>query len=199
MPARPIVVKIAPAGPAAPGWQAREGRHRRRRLAAAGWIGFGVAFAAGCVIAAFLIQPPPAGAPATTAPAAEGEAAGEAASEAPPVPRAEPALSAADETALAAISSVRLRFGSDLPVERQRAIADALARLGIEDVRLEALPFAVATSRVGYYRAEDAAAAAALARAIAATVADGGEIGVRDYGQLATNPEARRLDLWVGG
>ena len=61
--------------------------------------------------------------------------------------------------ALAGVTSVRLRVGPDFPAERQKAILDALAAAGISDIRVEALPFEIATSRVGYYRADDEAAA----------------------------------------
>ena len=64
---------------------------------------------------------------------------------------------------------------------------------------MEALPFEIATSRVGYYRAADLAAAEALGRVVAPVIAAGGEVGVRDYGQLLADAEPGRLDLWVGG
>ena len=57
--------------------------------------------------------------------------------------------------------------------------------------------FEIATSRVGYYRPEDQAAAAALGRVVAPVM--GGEIGVRDYGQPLPDAEPGRLDLWIGG
>jgi hypothetical protein len=62
-------------------------------------------------------------------------------------------------------------------------------------VRVEALPFKVASSRVGYYRADDLAAAEALGRLVTPVLAEA--IGVRDYGKLLADPEPGRLDLWV--
>ena len=97
------------------------------------------------------------------------------------------------------MSVVRLRIGPDFPSERQAAILAALAEAGLAAVRVEALPFEIATSRVGYYRAADLAAAEALGRLVAPVIAAGGEVGVRDYGQLLADPEPGRLDLWVGG
>ena len=115
------------------------------------------------------------------------------------------AAAAADVPAVMAVlqtvSVVRLRIGPGFPAERQGAIVAALEGAGVPDVRIEALPFRIATSRVGYYRAEDLAAAEALGRLVAPVIAggDSDEIGVRDYGQLLSDPEPGRLDLWVGG
>lgn len=103
------------------------------------------------------------------------------------------------DPALAGVTSVRLRVGPDFPPERQKAILDLLAAAGITGVRVEALPFEIATSRVGYYRAEDEAAAQALGRVVASVVTGGAAVGVRDYGQLLADAAPGRLDLWVGG
>ena len=103
------------------------------------------------------------------------------------------------DPALAGVTSVRLRVGPDFPPERKAAILAALAKAGITGVEVEALPFEIASSRVGYYRAADMAAAQALGRVVAPVIAPGGEVGVRDYGQLLADAEPGRLDLWVGG
>jgi hypothetical protein len=66
-------------------------------------------------------------------------------------------------------------------------------------VKVELLPFKIATSRVGYYRAVDLPAAEELGKLIAPVIAGGTEVGVRDYAQLLADPEPGRLDLWVGG
>ena len=62
---------------------------------------------------------------------------------------------------------------------------------------MEPLPFAVETSRVGYYLAPDRAAAEALARLAAPLVTPGAALPVRDYGKLLDDPQPGRLDLWV--
>ncbi len=92
---------------------------------------------------------------------------------------------------------MRLRVGPEFPADREQAILQALAAAGLADVRVEALPFEIATSRVGYYLAADLAAAEALGTVIA-PVLGGGEVAVRDYSQLLSDPEPGRLDLWVG-
>ena len=104
------------------------------------------------------------------------------------------------DPALAGVTSVRLRVGPDFPSERKAAILAALAKAGITGVQVEALPFEIASSRVGYYRAADLAAAEALGRVVAPVIAAGGEVGVRDYGPLlrrcgtrAAGPLGRRL------
>ena len=53
-----------------------------------------------------------------------------------------------------------------LPAERRAAIVAALEEAEIADVRVEALPFAVTTTRVGYYLEADRGAAEALARLV---------------------------------
>jgi hypothetical protein len=169
------------------------------------WIGFGVIFAAACVAAAFLLRPqstPPSGAPAEVAAApAEVAVQPESPSGAAEGPAEVAASPASDpDPRLAAITGVRLRTGPALPAAERDAIVAALAAAGITAVSVEALPFTVATSRVGYYRATDLAAAEALARLIGPVLAVEGELAVRDYGQLlADEPVPGRLDLWVRG
>jgi hypothetical protein len=97
------------------------------------------------------------------------------------------------------VTSVRLRIGPEFPPGRQAAILAALSEAGITAVQVEALPFEIVTSRVGYYRAVDLAAAQALGRLVSRVVGTDGDVGVRDYGQLLADPEPGRLDLWVGG
>ena len=63
---------------------------------------------------------------------------------------------------------------------------------------VEPLPFEIATSRVGYYRADDLPAAEALGRVVAPVIAPGGSVGVRDYGALLADAQPGRLDLWIG-
>jgi hypothetical protein len=161
----------------------------RRAGAAAGRAGaalaVGILAAFALVAAAFLFRPePPAPEVATSAPV-------EAAPATTPAPAADPA-------AFAAVSTVRLRVGQAFPEAGQAAILAALAAAGLGDVRVELQPFAIATSRVGYYRAEDLAAAEALGR-LAAEATGGGAIEPRDYSQLLPDAEPGRLDLWIGG
>ncbi len=94
---------------------------------------------------------------------------------------------------------VRLRVGPGFDAGRQAAIVAALTKAGVPSVKVEALPFKIATSRVGYYRAADLPAATELGKLIAPVLADGTQVGVRDYAQLLADPEPGRLDLWVGG
>ena len=76
----------------------------------------------------------------------------------------------------------------------------ALETAGYPGVQVEALPFRIATTRIGYYREADRPAAEALAREIAPALAEAGDgIGVRDYSQLLADPEPGRLDLWIEG
>jgi ribosomal protein L12E/L44/L45/RPP1/RPP2 len=111
--------------------------------------------------------------------------------------RPEAAAPIAGDPALDAIASVRVRVGAELPAARQEALVAALHQIGIDEVRVEALEIVIAASRVGFYRAEDRAAAEALARAMAPVVTGGAAIAVRDYGALAPRPGPGRLDLWV--
>jgi phytoene dehydrogenase-like protein len=157
----------------------------RRSPSVALWSAVGILAAFALVAAAFLFRPePPAPEVATSAPV-------EAAPATTPAPAADPA-------AFAAVSTVRLRVGQAFPEAGQAAILAALAAAGLGDVRVELQPFAIATSRVGYYRAEDLAAAEALGR-LAAEATGGGAIEPRDYSQLLPDAEPGRLDLWIGG
>ncbi len=113
-------------------------------------------------------------------------------------PGGAPAVVAPSDPALAGVTSVRLRIGPDLAPERKAAILAALAEAGVTGVLIEPLPFEIATSRVGYYRAADLVAAEALGRVVAPVIAPGGTVGVRDYGQLLADAEPGRLDLWIG-
>lgn len=161
---------------------------RRRTLSMTVWIGAGLIFATATVTAAFLFRPDPALVPDEQPPVAAIAPEPTPPSVAPPEPQA----------ALAAVGPVRLRIGPDFPAERRDSILAALAAAGLSAVQVEPLPFAVATSRVGYYRPGDRAAAEALS-ALVGPVAGVAEIGVRDYGELLTDAEPGRLDLWVGG
>lgn len=173
---------------------------KRRAFVMVGWIAFGLLVASGIVVAALVFRP--------AAPTTEPAEVAEAAAPTTPVPEAEPVAAPSEPTAaprtpsdpaLAGVSIVRLRIGPDFPPERQAAILAALSEAGLPSIRVEPLPFRIATSRVGYYRAADLAAAEALGRLISPVIAKGSAIGVRDYGQLLADPEPGRLDLWVGG
>ena len=175
----------------------------------AAWIAFGVVFAAGCVGLALLFQPESPTPETVPAPAAR--AAPETVGEAVESPGAEPmraATAAAGEAAaapapgpetLAGVTNVRLRTGTGFADAERDAVVSALAGAGLADVPVEALPFKVATSRVGYYRPDDRAAAEALAAFIAPVLGLAAPLAVRDYGQLLEDAEAGRLDLWIGG
>jgi hypothetical protein len=184
------------------------------------WIAFGVMAAVAAVILAFVFRPelgagdmvadvagvvePAPAVPGEegTAPAAPGgEATAPAAPEAPaPVAAGSGAEGTAQEAeadpALAGVSDVRLRVGPEFPDARRQAIVAALNGAGIAEVQVEQLPFRIATSRVGYYRAEDLPLAEALVRLVAPVLE--GEVGVRDYGRLLSDAQPGRLDLWVG-
>jgi len=194
-PATPAATRSASAAPLS---GRPSDRPSDRNLRAIAWVGFGLLVAAGAVVAAVLLRPPGVAPPA---PATALEPA-----PAPPVEAAVPAAAPA-AGALAEVSVVRLRVGPDFPADRQAAILAALDGAGIKNVKVESLPFEVATSRVGYYRPEDVAAADALAKIVTPVIgagdgtgdgSEGGAIGVRDYGKLLDNAEPGRLDLWVG-
>ena len=174
------------------------------------WIALGALAAVAIVAAAALFRlmqtgdvaaPQTAAGTASPAPAVASSPAPAAkvAAAAPTGMTAAPTPVASADPALAGVTSVRLRIGPDFPPERKAAILAALAKAGIAGVQVEALPFEIASSRVGYYRAADMAAAQALGRVVAPVIASGGEVGVRDYGQLLADAEPGRLDLWVGG
>ena len=189
---------------------------RDGRLAMIGWIAFGVLFAAGCVGLAFFFQPrgfspdaasgPLAEEPAVLAAPAE-QAAAPAAPGIVPGPSSAATAAAGDAAAvpapapstLARVTNVRLRTGTGFADGERDAVVAALAEGGLSDVQVEALPFGVATSRVGYYRPEDQALAEALAAYIAPVLGQSAPLAVRDYGQLLDSAEPGRLDLWIGG
>jgi hypothetical protein len=114
-----------------------------------------------------------------------------------PAPEA-PVAPAQPDPALAGVGSVRLRVPEAMAASRREALVAALAAGGVAEVQVEALPFEVASSRVGYYRAQDLAAAEALARLVGPLVGQRGALPVRDYGKLLDDPEPGRLDLWLG-
>jgi hypothetical protein len=145
----------------------------------AAWVGFGFLLAAAIVAAAVVLRPTaeqPTTEPATVT-----------------VPTPE-VTAATRESGL-----VRLRIGSDFPTERRAEIVAALEAAGLPPVQVEALPFRIMTSRVGYYRAEDREAAEKLAQLVQPVVGDAaGEVVLRDYAELLSDAEPGRLDLWVG-
>jgi hypothetical protein len=108
------------------------------------------------------------------------------------------AVPAPEQAALAGVTSVRLRTGTGFAEADRAAVLAALGDVGLSDVRVEPLPFAVASSRVGYYRPEDKRAAEALAAVIAPVLSYGQPLPVRDYGELLDDAEPGRLDLWIG-
>jgi hypothetical protein len=209
-PAAPTPVAVAPAPASidvaerrAPRAEAALMQPRRggSRAGMVGWIIFGLLFAAGCVGLAFVFQPvatapeeppvasSPAGEPADvagTTPAPPGEAATAAAATPAPV-------------AISGITDVRLRTGSGFDDATRDEIVALLGKAGLSAVQVEPLPFAVSNSRVGYYTAEDAAAAEALAAYVAPALGYSAPIAVRDYGALLEDAAPGRLDLWIGG
>ena len=220
VPPRPVVpAEAAPRPVAAPARPAPKGARPARRAGRGmvGWTVFGVAFAAGCVGLAFFFQPeglppeadavaefPPDTAdtslPVASVPPAPPQTADELAeADAAFVPAAaDPAMPEA-AVELAQISNVRVRTGTGVAEAEVPKVLVALAGAGLADVQAEALPFKVASSRVGYYRQEDRAAAEALAAFIAPVLGYGEPLPVRDYGALLDNAEPGRLDLWIGG
>lgn len=102
--------------------------------------------------------------------------------------------------AVADLPTMRLRVGPGFPQERQAEILDILAEAGHGTVLVESIPFTIAVSRVGYYRPEDRAAAADLARLVSPALdPPTGTIAVRDYAELIPDAAPGRLDLWIGG
>lgn len=190
----------------------RQRRSVRVAIVAGGLIALAI------VAAAFLLRPgaaPEMAAPVTPAPS-ETVAAVPTPSE---TVAAAPAPSAATETvaavpdgseaapapvepavADAGSGAIRLRVGPNLAPERREQIAAALEAQGYGPVRVEVLPFPIAASRVGFYRAEDEASAAALAEFISGVLGDGGiKVSTRDYGKLLSDTEPGRLDVWIEG
>jgi hypothetical protein len=172
-------------------------RRRDRRsslLPLGGWIAVGVVAAAAIVLAAVRMQPPSPQAPAPAEVAAELPAPAPPAAE---VADAAAAAPAAVDPALAGVSTVLLRIGPESPAGREAALLDALRAAGITGVRVDKVAFRVASSRVGYYRADDLAAAEALGRLVSPVLSE--TIGVRDYGKLLADAAPGRLDLWIEG
>jgi hypothetical protein len=162
----------------------------------AAWVGFGILIAVAIVAAAVMLR---TDIPAllTRAPAAGTTA------EATAVPVVEAAVASAPASDVApapvVVGHVRLRVGEDFPAEQQAEIVAALQAAGMAPVRVEALPFRIAASRVGYYRPEDEEAAGALAKLIQPVLGTAaGEVGLRDYAELLSDAEPGRLDLWIG-
>lgn len=99
--------------------------------------------------------------------------------------------------ALAGIAAVRVRIPASVSEARKEAVVAALTSGGIPRVTVEAVPFEIGSSRVGYYRAEDEAAASALAVVAGPMVMPSGQLPLRNYGPLADDRGTGRLDLWV--
>lgn len=183
--------------PVAPTVQRRD--QGARRLPLGGWVAIGAVAAAGVVLAAVFVrqETPAASVPVeaaaeVAAPALPAEVAAAVAAPALPVEAA-----AVADPALAGVGVVLLRVGPEFPAGRREALLEALEEAGIGAVRVDTVPFTVHTSRVGYYRADDLAAAEALGRLVTPVLAE--TIGVRDYGKLLADAEPGRLDLWVEG
>lgn len=184
------------------------------------WVGLGALVAIAIVVAAVLLRPgqtepepasteastPVTGTPAASPspPAATSAAGTPGPVEAASAPKAEgaappdPDRRVADP-ALVPVRIVRLRIGPEVDDARRDSLVADLKDAGVPEVIVEPLPFRIATSRIGYYRDADLPAAQALARVISPGLGAGAPIGVRDYGELLTDPEPGRLDLWVGG
>lgn len=182
------------------------GQSRTSPRAMIAWIAFGLAFAGLCVGLAFVFQP--SGTPSESQGAAPTAASGIESAPAETTGAAPEASVTAGEAgtaplpgpgALAGVTNVRLRTGTGLADTVRDAVTAALGKAGLSDVQVESLPFAVATSRVGYYRPEDRALAEALAAYVGPVLGYDGPLAVRDYGQLLDNAEPGRLDLWIGG
>lgn len=108
-----------------------------------------------------------------------------------------PGAPSSEETAaLSGITEIRLRLGPGFPEDRRDALVAGLKAAGLAGVTVEAVPVAVAASRVGYYLPGDRAAAEALARLVAPDLG-GRSISARDYQGLMPSPVAGRLDLWI--
>jgi hypothetical protein len=156
----------------------------------AGWIVFGIGVAVALIAAAVYLRPdatPPSAGPAQIeAPAAEVAAAP------PPAATTEAPAPVADDAGI-----VRLRVGPEADPSEIARLSEALEAEGLGAVRIEALPFSITQSRVGYYRPEDLQAAEALARLVEPLIGRG-DVAIRDYGDLLDDTEPGRLDLWLG-
>ena len=167
------------------------------------WTGVAVGLALALAIVGAAVLFGPASSPRPPEPATEPapepvpepapvEAPVAAAPEAVPPPQAAASVQAAE--------AIRLRVGPNLPEAERDAIAAALEGAGYGPVQVEVLPFPIAASRVGYYRAEDAAAAEALAAFVRGVVQGRGiELSTRDYSRLLEDAAPGRLDIWIEG
>lgn len=169
------------------------------------WVGLGALVAVAIVVAAVLFRPGDGpetadvtaeDAGASSVPVAPAVSAGQPAGQPAPAGGDRPPVAA---PALATVQTVRLRIGPEITDARRDRLVAALTEAGLPNVVVEQLPFRIATSRIGYYRDEDLAAAQALAQVISPAVGEGAPIGVRDYGELLSDPQPGRLDLWIGG
>lgn len=149
------------------------------------WVAAGLVFVVVAMLGALLLRPERQVVP-----------------EAPPVEAAAPVAPVAgpaDAAALAGVSHLRLRLPEEVDAGRREALVAALKAGGVGEVQVEPLPFAVETSRVGFYLAADRAAAEAVAQLMGPLVVPDGALPVRDYGKLLDEPQPGRIDLWVGG
>lgn len=176
----PVAAATPPASPV------RHARTPPRRVPVAAWIVAGTIGAAAIAATALLMRS--GDAPIV---AADPAAALPAPTQAQAPPAAEPPLQA--------IGRVRLRVAGTMAPERRDALVAALKDGGIAEVAVEALAFEPQTSRVGYYREADRAAAEGLARFVTPRLPAGSALPVRDYAALLDDPEPGRLDLWIGG
>ena len=156
-------------------------------------VGFGLVVAAGAVVAAV---------PLRRRREAPGRRAAAVRRRAPAEPTAAPAAAGAMPALRRSPASASSGCGSGRtfrPSGRRRSwrrstaagIADGAGRaaaLRDRDLARRLLP-----------RRRTSPAAEALGGLIAPVIAAGGEVGVRDYGQLLDDAEPGRLDLWVGG
>ncbi len=165
----------------------------------AGWVVFGLGVAVALVAAAFYLGPDRTAPTGPVASVAGPEAEGAPASDAATVPAEEAAAGteAADPVAASETGAVRLRVGPDADPAEIARVSEGLETGGVGPILVETLPFAITQSRVGYYRPEDEAAARALAD-LAGPLIGTDDIGLRDYGDLLSDTEPGRLDLWLG-
>lgn len=216
--APPVAADVAPTTPPVPVPPRRPLPSRRKTQAMIAAVVGGLIGALGLILAAYLFRPEPdPGSIATAPPSAPAapesvpspsdppstdQPASPPASTPSPAPStatSPPASATPADPALATVTAVRLRVGPGFPADRQQAIVVALEGAGLPTVQVEVLPFAITTSRIGYYRPEDLAAAEALGRIVGpVATSDGTAIGVRDYGRLLSDVAPGRLDLWIG-
>ncbi len=190
-PGPPVVEPVPDAEPATPDVP----RDAPRARLTAVWlaVGIGLVAAVSIVGTAVLLRPgaetetPAAAAPA---PAAVVEA---------PVVEAPAAAQTASPAAVVEVGSIRLRVGPEVAEDARAALVAALEGAGYGPVQVEVLPFPIAASRVGYYRAEDAAAAAELAEFVGGVLDAAVALSTRDYSQLLDGAVPGRLDIWIEG